>query len=289
MNKKTAITLAVIMASHNRRELTLSCLRALKQKTIINDLIVEVYLLDDGSIDGTSEAIKAEFPDVHLLKGNGTLYWNGGMYQSFSAAIQKGFDFYLWLNDDSILYKSALKVLLDTRVYLESLGHRDTIIGGAMQHPISGKFTYGGIKKRRRFRLGPIKLDRIAPSDKPIQCDTLNGNCVLIPASVVNKVGNLDPVYLHVAGDHDYSFRAVKKGCSVWLAPGYIGTCTDNPNDGAWGDVNLPIVERIRQLHSPRGYRFKERAIYLKRHHGPWWPLQLVWPYIKIVLTSIRS
>ena len=288
-NTPIATTIAVIMACHNRREHTLSCLKAFNQQTIIDDLVVEVYLLDDGSTDGTSDAVKAEFPAVHILQGDGTLYWNRGMYESFSAAIRKGFDYYLWLNDDSLLYDHALESLLDTKAYLENHGYQYTIVGGAMQHPVSGKFTYGGIKKRRRAKFGPVTLDRIAPTDKPIQCDALNGNCVLIPASVVDKVGNLDPVYLHVGGDHDYSFRALQKGCTVWLAPGYLGTCTDNSVEGTWHDVTLPIMERIRQLHSPRGYRFMERAVYLKRHHGAWWPAQLIWPYIKIVLQSRKS
>jgi GT2 family glycosyltransferase len=212
------------------------------------------------------------------------------MYESFSAAIQKGFDYYLWLNDDSMLYKNALEILLDTRSYLKSQGHEHAIVGSAMQHPVSGKFTYGGIKKRRRgARFGPVTLERIAPGDKPIQCDALNGNCVLIPAPVVERVGNLDPVYLHVGGDHDYGFRAKKLGCTVWLAPGYLGTCKDNSIEGTWIDNNLPIRERIRHLHSPFGYRFHERATYLRRHHGSWWPAQLIWPYIKIVLKSIKS
>jgi GT2 family glycosyltransferase len=285
---KNPTTLAVIMACHNRREHTLSCLKALNQQTKISELEVEVYLLDDGSIDGTSEAVSAEFDNVHILKGNGKLYWNRGMYESFSAAINKGFDFYLWLNDDSILYENALEVLLSTYAYLRSQGNEHVIVGSAMQHPDNGKFTYGGIRKRRRAKFGPITLERIAPTDSPIECDALNGNCVLLPADVVDIVGNLDPVYLHVGGDHDYSFRARQLGCTVWLAPGYMGTCKDNSIEGTWNDDKLSIKERIRHLHSPFGYRFYERATYLKRFHGPWWPAQLIWPYIKIVLKSVK-
>ena len=280
--------LAVIMACHNRRKHTLSCLRALDQQSNIDDIVIEVYLLDDGSTDGTSEAVSAEFGNVHILKGNGKLYWNRGMYESFSAAIQKGFDYYLWLNDDSILYSNALQVLLDTHSQLISQGHEHVIVGSAMQHPENGKFTYGGVKKRHRARFGPITLDRIPPSDIPIECDTLNGNCVLIPSNVVAIVGNLDPLYLHVGGDHDYGFRAKQLGCTVWLAPGYLGTCEDNSIEGTWVDSNQSIREKIRHLHSPFGYRFIERATYLRRYHGPWWPAQLVWPYIKIILKSIK-
>jgi len=280
-------TLAVIMACHNRREHTLSCLRALSQQTAISKIAIEVYLLDDGSTDGTSEAVKSEFPDVHIAKGDGTLFWNRGMYKSFAAAMKKGFYFYLWLNDDSILYVNALEVLLNTYSHLENLGHECTIIGSAMQDPVSGHFTYGGVK-RHRSRWGRVRLERIAPSDEPIQVDASNGNCVLIPSSVVKKVGNLNPIYVHRYGDHDYCFRALQQGCSVWLAPGYLGTCTANPIEGTWEDVSLPMMERFRKLNSHHGYRFRDYAIYLKRHRGPWWPMHLVWPYIKVLLQSMK-
>ena len=284
---RNAETLAVIMACHNRREHTLSCLKALKQQSVNGKVVVDVYLLDDGSTDGTSAAVKNTFPDIHIVQGDGNLFWNRGMYESFSSAIQKGFDYYLWLNDDSILYENALEVLLGTNLHLKAKGHECTIIGSAMQDPVNGKFTYGGVR-RHRSRWGRVKLERIAPGEKAVQCDASNGNCVLIPASVVKRVGNLDPVYLHRWGDHDYCFRALEHGCSVWLAPGYLGTCRENPIAGTWEDVSLPMMDRIRILNSPRGFQFHDYAIYMRRHRGPWWPAHLVWPYIKIVLQSIK-
>ena len=288
MNEKSDIrTLAVIMACHNRREHTLSSLSAITRQNLDRELAIEVYLLDDGSTDGTSEAVANEFPQVHILEGDGTLYWNRGMHKSFAAAIQQGFDYYLWLNDDSILYPHALKILLDTHTDLKKQGNECAIIGSAMQDPVTGKFTYGGVK-RHGSRFGRVRLERIAPGDSPIPCDATNGNCVLLPDSVVKRVGNLDPVYQHRAGDHDYCFRALQKGCSVWLAPGYLGTCTENPIEGTWEDVNLPMMERLRRLNSPHGYRFHEYAIYLRRHRGSWWPAHLIWPYIKILLQSFK-
>jgi GT2 family glycosyltransferase len=275
------------MACHNRRENTLACLTALTRQSLDMEVVRDVYLLDDGSTDGTSESVRGQFPDVHILEGDGNLYWNRGMHKSFAAAIQKGFDYYLWLNDDSTLYPHALQILLDTHADLKNQGHECAIIGSAMQDPITGKFTYGGVK-RHRSRFGRVRLERIGPGDSPIQCDATNGNCVLIPDSVVKKVGNLDPVYQHRGGDHDYCFRALQKGCSVWLAPGYLGTCTENPIDGTWEDVNLPMMERLRRLNSPHGYRFHEYAIYLRRHRGSWWPAHLIWPYVKILLESIK-
>lgn len=275
------------MACHNRRENTLSCLRALKRQSISERLLIEVYLLDDGSTDGTSEAVRNEFSNVHVIEGDGNLYWNRGMHTSFAAAIKEGFDYYVWLNDDSILYENAFEVLLHSSAQLKNSGIECAIIGSAMQDPVSGKFTYGGVK-RYRVRWGRIKLERIAPANEMIQCEASNGNCVLIPAIVAKTIGNLDPVYLHRWGDHDYCFRALKHGCSVWLAPGYLGTCEKNPTDGTWEDVSLPILDRIRKLNSPRGYQFRDYVVYTWRHRGSWWLIYLIWPYLKIVWQSVR-
>jgi len=155
-----------------------------------------------------------------------------------------------------------------------------------MHDPTSRQFSYGGVK-RHKNRWGRVKLERVSPSKDVTQCDATNGNCVLIPASVVKKVGNLDNIYKHRWGDHDYCFRALQQGCSVWLAPGYLGTCEANPTKGTWEDTSLPIVERIRKLNSPQGFQFHDYAIYMRRHRGPWWIGHLVWPYFKIALQSI--
>lgn len=286
-NVKEQKRMAVIMASHNRRECTMSCLKALKQQEITDHISVAVYLLDDGSADGTSEAVNKEFPDVHLIEGNGDLFWNRGMHASFSAAIQDGYDYYVWLNDDSILFQDAFQILLSTYHQLEDEGYECPIIGSSMRDPDTGEFTYGGLK-RIRSKWGRIKLERIIPQDKAIQCEASNGNCVFIPASVVSKVGNLDPVFLHRWGDHDYCFRALERGCSVWMAPGYLGTCRANPIEGTWEDVNVPMIDRFRRLNSPHGFQFHDYALYMRRHRGPLWLGHLIWPYFKIVLESIK-
>jgi len=280
-------TLAVIMACHNRREHTLSCLKALSEQIILDKAVIEVFLLDDGSTDNTAGSVREQFPDVHVLESDGSLFWNRGMYKSFSAAIEKGFDYYLWLNDDSMLYKNALEVLLKTSDELACQGYDCAIIGSAMQDSVTENFTYGGVK-RYKSHWGRVQLERIPPGDGAIQCDASNGNCVLIPASVVSKVGNLDPVYLHRWGDHDYCFRALQHGCTVWLAPGYLGTCSENSIEGTWEDTSLPMMERMRKLNSPRGFQFHDYSIYMRRHRGPWWPAHLVWPYIKIFIQSVR-
>src|SRR5437879_10926345 len=64
-----------------------------------------------------------------------------------------------------------------------------------------------------------------------IDCDTMNGNCVLIQRSVVPRLGNLDHHFTHSMPDLDYGLRAKRAGCSVSVAPGYVGDCVTNSGD----------------------------------------------------------
>jgi GT2 family glycosyltransferase len=71
--EKTPTRIAVLLTAHNRKEKTLKCITNLY--TAINYLDAEVsfdiYLTDDGSSDGTWEAIEFDFPAVNLIKGDG--------------------------------------------------------------------------------------------------------------------------------------------------------------------------------------------------------------------------
>lgn len=63
---------------------------------------------------------------------------------------------------------------------------------------------------------------------QPQRCHTMNGNCVLNPKAVAKLVGNLGADLIHSTGDLDYGFRLRQQVGSVWLTPGFIGTCQVN-------------------------------------------------------------
>lgn len=79
-------SIAVLLTVHNRKEKTLRCLQNLFKQEIPADYLIDVYLTDDGCTDGTPEAIRAQYPQVHIIKGNGNLFWNRGMYTAWEAA-----------------------------------------------------------------------------------------------------------------------------------------------------------------------------------------------------------
>ena len=101
---------AIIIPVHNRREVTLRCLRSLHAPRLPADFAVIV--VDDGSTDGTAAAIAAEFPGVMIEAGDGQLYWTGGIVQGMKRALIEGAQFLFWLNDDCLPEAGALQRML---------------------------------------------------------------------------------------------------------------------------------------------------------------------------------
>ena len=265
---------AAVMTVYNRRDLTLACLGSLRAQQVPG-VRIDTFVVDDASTDGTAEAIQEEHPDTVLLRGDGNLFWNGGMRRAFGAALERGYDHYLWMNDDVELDDGAVRRLLATYEELGRRGHEAAIVVGSMRHPETGALTYGGVVRPSRLR--PLQFRLVPPSDEPRPTDTMNGNCVLVPRAVTDKIGNIDPAYRQKLGDFDYGLRARAAGCSVFVAPGTFGTCATHPPRTA----TATLGEEFRRLYSIKELPPRPWATFTRRWSGPLWPLYWLSPYLR--------
>lgn len=270
------IRIAVVMACYNRRETTLRCLRSLFAQTEPN-VALDVYLLDDASPDGTASAVLAEFQRVQVLEGDGNLFWGGGMYVAMRAATQQLFDFLLWLNDDVDLKPEALTTLLEAHRHAEvEFGSSLHVISGAVADPATGVLTYSGFNRRSTWH--PAKLTRVAPTaGRLTPCDTLNGNCVLVPQAVLKRVGLIDPVFVQQLGDIDYGYRVTRAGGRIWIASEFVGSCAANPTR----PTVRGFTDRMRWLFSPHGMPLRSWTTFMWRHGGVVGLALLAGTYIK--------
>ena len=277
--------IAGLLTCHNRKDKTLKCIEALFAQALPAGCELSVYLVDDGSTDGTAEAVMRRFPEVYLIQGAGDLYWNGGMRVAFDAATDCGYNGYLWVNDDTVLDDGAVRLLMDTLWEVAARVNRRSVVVGSIRDPDTGGHTYGGVVRASRWH--PLKFRPVEPADVPVRCATMNGNCVLIPSEVAERVGNLDQAFPHAIGDLDYGLRATRADCQVWVAPGYVGWCRRNPEDSTWVDARLPLVERWRKVRHPKGLPLGAWKVFARRHAGPLWPVYWLMPYVRLLVTSV--
>lgn len=253
---------AVILTVFNRRDVTLKGLRSLY--TAIDYLqkdqqkegfLFDVYMTDDGSTDGTTDAVQDEFPEVHIIQGDGNLYWNGGMLKAWHAAINSinDYDFFLWFNDDAYLYEDALKEMF--RSY-EISGER-AIISGAFCDKES-KVSYGGWNNNTLVK----------PNGDVQDVELINGNLVLVPKVVYNQIGILDSHFIHSFGDWEYGIRARKHGSKVVISSGYVGKCERHDGLRKSFDPKYGILERLKNLYTPTGLYPPSLFYYFRKCYG---------------------
>lgn len=251
-------SIAVLLTVHNRREKTLACLERVYSQQNIADISLDVFLTNDGCTDGTKEAVQELFPQVHIVDGDGTLFWNRGMYKAWQAASQhKNYDFYLWLNDDTNLNDTALKTLLMTS---SKLNDEAVIIGTTTSAKDTETLTYGGT--------GYNDLIVVPDKEQPIQCKTFNGNIVLIPSSIYEKIGKNDPIFRHAVGDTDYGLRVTATGLKNYVAPGILGTCEQHDKLPTWRNPDKTFSERWKSFRTPLGLNPEEFFVFERRHYG---------------------
>ncbi|HBL10728.1 MAG TPA: glycosyltransferase family 2 protein [Cyanobacteria bacterium UBA11162] len=285
--------IAVLITCHNRKPKTLACLAALFNQVLPSEVMIDVYLVDDGSTDGTAEAVQEAYPQVKILQGNGSLFWNGGMRRAFSEALKHDYDYYLWLNDDTILYPTALSTLLTTDHHLVEQNDNHAIVVGSTQDPETSALTYGGVVQEYWWH--PLRFCLVKPTETVQRCDTINGNCVLIPRLVAQVVGNLDPALIHYLADYDYGLRAKRQGCSIWVAPGYIGTCSLNPPQERNLNSEEPLHQQLKKMSQPKGlslndvtlYSFEEWKLFSQRYGGIFWVIYWLLPYRRLMVSLL--
>ena len=213
MEDKNSLPLVyIIILNYNRKEDTCECLNSIKHIDYSN---FRTLVLDNGSTDGSVEYLKMNFPWAKLIENHKNLGFAQGNNVGIKYALEKGADYILILNNDTVVSSSFLKDLLE-------VFPKDRTIG------IAGpKILYYHKKDRIWFAGGRIYLwlgntwhignrYKDSPSFQKIIGEGYQTGCALfIKRETVNKIGLFDPGYTAYFEDADLCLRAKKKGYRV--------------------------------------------------------------------------
>lgn len=214
--EQNEIKIEIVSAVRNRREITLQCLRSLDRINRPN-LRIHKVVVDDGSTDGTSEAVNKYFPDVEIIQGDGNLWCSGAANLGIKKALQYDPDYILLINDDTIFDSNFLQALVDTAKKNER-----TIVGGLLllwdephrvfQVAPRWDTFYGGWRHYCEQTIWTMP-------NKPFEVQIIVGNCTLFPGKVFREEGFFADYWLPHYGDAEFTPRLRKRGWKLLIEP----------------------------------------------------------------------
>lgn len=263
---------AIIIPVRNRRAVTLACLRRLADDGVFN--WATILVVDDGSTDGTTSAVQAEFPEAQVLRGDGNLWWTGAIALGMSTALAEGAEFIFWLNDDCAPAPGALRRLR------EIAAKRHALAGGVCLLPGGTTVVYGGLRRRGfAFDLASLRPGAIEP------CDALSGNMVCMPATLARHIALPDARRMpHAIGDVDYALRAGLAGWPVLVVHDATAEATPNAwdNHASWLLGDIPIADIWLNAWRKRSYGyFPAQWFFFTRHWGMRGAVHALWLLLK--------
>lgn len=277
-------SISVVLTCHNRIEKTVGCLRNIIQADSVKfgKYEVNIYVCDDASTDGTTEAISQLSDRIHIVNGDGDLFWARGMAKAMSEAEKSTADFYLMVNDDVEFFPDMLDVMLDS--YYSVKGKLHAVVGSTKDKE-TGRHTYGGLMWNGKG-LGE-EHTAVTPCTPCPKCNQTNWNCFLLPKELYNAIGKIDAYYEHSWADFDYSNRIIEAGYDIYVAHSYVGFCSRNTTKGTWADSTLSFRKRIHAMHRKTGLPPKSHWYYCKKYYGYEAFPVFVRPYLSVCKDSI--
>ena len=216
---------SAVVVSWNVRDLLRECLRSLEAAG--RDLPLEVWVVDNGSTDGSPAMVAAEFPDVHLIANADNRGFAAANNQAIGASAGR---YVLLLNPDAALLDGALAALC---AYLD--GHPEAaVVGPLLLNPDGSvqssrrrapRQATGFVESTQLQRRLPRTwlTDRYYLADRPDnaeqEVDWLTGACLLVRRAALAQVGLLDEGFRMYSEELEWCLRFRQAGWRVAYLP----------------------------------------------------------------------
>jgi N-acetylglucosaminyl-diphospho-decaprenol L-rhamnosyltransferase len=251
--------LTIVIVSWNVGELLRRCL----QSILATELDVEVVVVDNASIDGSPEMVRAAFPQVRLIANDENRGFTAANNQGLAVAQGRCL---LLLNPDTEVVADALATMvryLEAHPTVGALGPR-LLFPDGRQQPSRRRFPtlatalvestviqewWAENRILRRYYMADTPDDAIQPVDWVV------GACLLVRRDVYGQVGGLDEGFFMYSEELDWCKRIKDAGWEVV----YLPTATVIHHEGKSSEQVVPA----------RHIRFQTSKVrYFRKHHG---------------------
>jgi len=199
------------------KKLLCDTLDSVKKMTYPNFRIVVV---DNGSIDGSQETVRTQFPETTLIENGKNLGFMEGSNVGLRYALAQPAGWALLLNNDISVDPAMLSEMMNVAIAHPDVGiiapkiyyfSEPNILwyAGGLINYLAGIISHRGLRQEDRGQ-----YDRIE------ETDYITGCAMLIKREVLETVGLLDPIYSPMySEDADFSVRARRAGFKLMYVP----------------------------------------------------------------------
>jgi GT2 family glycosyltransferase len=266
---------AIIVLNWNKRDVTLACLASLARAALDG---ASVWVVDNGSRDGSVEAIRAQWPSVRCVALPENRGYAGGNNAGMRAALDAGARAVLLLNNDTEVAPDFLPPLLevlngDARVAGVSSAVMRLDNPEMLQEAwCDVHYRYGLARHVGVNALPGEGFDRVRTVDAAIGCS------LLLAADALARVGFLDEAYFAYHEEIDWCVRAREAGYVLCYQPYSRVYHHFSKSTGASRPPRTRRAVRGESLPNPipvswnpvRTYLGARNAVrFVRRHAGP--------------------
>ena len=246
-----------VVVSWNGREDTLDALESLRG--------IETVVVDNGSEDGSADAIAERFPEVELIRAGVNLGFAGGNNAGIRRALDRGADWVLLVNNDATVEPGLVEALAAAAASRPDAG----VLACKVLYADSDRLWYAGAGFNPY--LGRSRHERFGKPDEPGTLrDTARatGAGMAVSRAAIDAAGLLDEEFFLYAEDLEWCLRIQAAGFAVVYVPEARVRHRVTAASGGAGSPTasyyearnvLAVVERYRPL--PRGLTGARRAL----------------------------
>jgi GT2 family glycosyltransferase len=210
-------SVTIIVLNYKSYEDTIACLHSLEHLTYSH---AQVLVVDNGSANGSIEAIRAAYPDVWLIDTGANLGFTGGNNVGVKAALEKGADYILLLNNDTIVAPDMLDVMVEVMENDKSIG-----VTGPTIYYYDAPETIWSAGGEINWKHGTTRMIGLDEEDKgqfglsPLPVDFVTGCALMARRDVWEKAGLLDDNFFMYYEETEWCVRARRAGCQIAYVP----------------------------------------------------------------------
>ncbi|HUF37319.1 MAG TPA: glycosyltransferase family 2 protein [Anaerolineales bacterium] len=206
-----------IIVNWNLRADTVECLRSLFAAGVPPGGVVVV---DNGSTDGSVDAVRAEFGGkLDLIETGKNLGLAGGINSGLPAVLAGETDWVFLLNNDTIVEPDLFERFADAVHAAPGIAVWGPRI---VYHADPGRVWFLAERRIGRSLLGrPVPETRLEPEDAPlaVRADFISGCAMLVRREVFERIGGFDESLFLFAEEVDFCLRAARAGFKLAAAP----------------------------------------------------------------------